>query len=421
VPAAYKTVDGNTEVEILRSLQSSGHVVKIVESFHQSYQTILITEYLAGGNLFERLSDSQYQLTENKCRVFVKQIMSGVSFIHDRNILHLNITPTNIIFHNKNSDEGLKIIDFGHSVQLGEDETTYKLSQLQGTLEYLAPEALRCETVSKSTDLWSLGVIIYMLVTGGVSPFYAGSRLRTMFRSLNANYDMSIDQMKKTSQTAKNLIDSLLKKLPSTRLTVNECLNHQWIVNRKLVHQQTLEELETSFMKKWLARRRWYRAFNAFQAMKMMRKLSSTEYKSLPESQIASAQQLNLRILQSGTGTELPKDITEFKETYTKLSVIGTGGFGYVHLIQDRKTGELAAAKFLSQPKQLVRAEASVLFKLIKSSLVVKFLALYESAHSDSILVTEYLSGGDLVTRYVLLCQPPSHVSCQGLPALPTT
>merc|ERR1719220_1022750 len=152
-----------------------------------------------------------------------------------------------------------------------------------------------------------------------------------------------------------------------------------------------------------------------------MRKLSSTEYKSLPESQIASAQQLNLRILQSGTGTELPKDITEFKETYTKLSVIGTGGFGYVHLIQDRKTGELAAAKYLSQPKQLVRAEASVLFKLIKSSLVVKFLALYESAHSESILVTEYLSGGDLVTRYALLCQPPSHVSCQGLPALPTT
>ena len=115
-----KTVDGNTEVEILRSLQGSEHVVKIVESLHQSYQTILITEYLAGqsvshsslkegsqyicllgGNLFERLSDSEYQLTENKCRVFVKQIMSGVSFIHDKNILHLNITPTNIIFHNK--------------------------------------------------------------------------------------------------------------------------------------------------------------------------------------------------------------------------------------------------------------------------------------------------------------------------------
>ena len=110
----------------------------------------------------------------------------------------------------------------------------------------------------------------------------------------------------------------------------------------------------------------------------MMRKLSSTEYKSLPESQRASAQQLNLRLLQSGTGTELPKDITEFEETYRKLSVVGTGGFGSVHLIQDRKTGELAAAKVLRQPKQLVRAEASVLFKLIKSSFVVKvFIEIY--------------------------------------------
>ena len=108
--------------------------------------------------------------------------------------------------------------------------------------------------------------------------------------------------------------------------------------------------------------------------MRMMRKLSSTEYKSRPESQIASAQQLNLRILQSGTGTEHPnpKGITEFEENYTKLGVVGTGGFGSVHLIQDRKSGDLAAAKVLRQPKHLVRAEAAVLFKLMKSSFVVK-------------------------------------------------
>lgn len=394
-----KTVDGNKEVEILRSLQSSEYVVRIIETLHQSHQTILITEYLAGGNLFERLSDSQYELTENKCKMFMRQIMSGVSFIHSRNVIHLHLTPSNIIFHNKNSDEGLKIIDFGHSVQLGEGERSHRVSQLQGTPEYSAPELLRCEEVSKATDVWSLGVIIYMLVTGGVSPFYAGSRLRTMFRSLNANYDMNIQQIQKASQTAKNLIGSLLKRLPSTRLTVDECLNHQWLVNRKLVHQQTLEELETSFMKKWLARRRWYRAFNAFQAMRMMRKLSSTEYKSRPESQLNSAHKLHQRILESETVSSLPRDISEFKENYTKLNVVGSGGFGSVHLIQNRQTAQLAAAKVLRQPKQLVRAEASVLFKLIKSAFVVKFIALYESAHSESILVTEYLSGGDLVTR----------------------
>ena len=56
---------------------------------------------LPGGNLFERISDSEYELTENKCKMFMRQIMSGVSFIHARNIIHLNLTPSNIIFRNK--------------------------------------------------------------------------------------------------------------------------------------------------------------------------------------------------------------------------------------------------------------------------------------------------------------------------------
>ena len=76
----------------------------------------------------------------------------------------------------------MKIIDFAHSTQLYSDQETIKLSRLQGTLEYLSPEVLNCENVGKPSDIWSVGVIIYMLVTGGVSPFYAGSRLRTMKR-----------------------------------------------------------------------------------------------------------------------------------------------------------------------------------------------------------------------------------------------
>ena len=125
-------------------------------------------------------------------------------------------------------------------------------------------------------------------------------------------------------------------------------------------------------MKKWLARRRWNRAYNAFQAMRMMRKLSSTEYKSLPESQIELAQQQHLRILGTDIGSSLPKDISEFQANYRKLDVVGTGGFGSVHKIEDVKTGEMAAAKILRQPREAVRREASVLFKLIKSAFVVK-------------------------------------------------
>lgn len=122
-------------------------------------------------------------------------------FIHNQNIVHLNITPYNIIFKNKvrrkyldiihnnltilslqDFNDELKIIDFAHSTQLSSEQETIKLPRLQGTLEYLSPEVLNCENVGKPADIWSVGVITYMLVTGGVSPFYAGSRLKTMKR-----------------------------------------------------------------------------------------------------------------------------------------------------------------------------------------------------------------------------------------------
>ena len=117
--------------------------------------------------MFERLSEPQYQLTEEKCKIFLRQILSGVAFLHQENIIHMNITPYNIIFHNKvsfpwntcryetnsiffqNSDDGLKIIDFGHSLQLPVDTATVKLSRMQGTLEYLSPEVLRCDQVRR--------------------------------------------------------------------------------------------------------------------------------------------------------------------------------------------------------------------------------------------------------------------------------
>ena len=95
--------------------------------------------------------------------------------------MDINHKISNCISLQDFNDE-LKIIDFAHSTQLSSDQETIKLPRLQGTLEYLSPEVLNCENVGKPADIWSVGVITYMLVTGGVSPFYAGSRLKTMKR-----------------------------------------------------------------------------------------------------------------------------------------------------------------------------------------------------------------------------------------------
>ena len=120
-----------------------------------------------------------------------------------------------------------------------------------------------------------------MLVSGGVSPFFSGTRLRTMVRSLKAEYDLNIDQMNQTSQPAKDLISNLLQPEPSLRLTASQCLAHRWFSTDGLTSKrEIILELETSWMKKCLARRRWYRALNTLKAMHIIRKLSSTEYKT---------------------------------------------------------------------------------------------------------------------------------------------
>ena len=136
----------------------------------------------------------------------------------------------------------------------------------------------------------------------------------------------------------------------------------------------------------------------SFQAMRMMRKLSSAEYKSLPESRKHSAQLLNLRFLDNLQDLSYPQEFTIYQERFELTSQVGSGTFGSVYLMKDKSTQEMAASKYLRQTKEKVRKEAKILFQLIHSVFIVRLIGLYES-QLHSVLVTEYLSGGDLVTR----------------------
>ena len=82
--------------------------------------SILVTEFLAGGDLLERTSAPNYVLTEEKCRNIVRQITRGVQFIHSRRFIHLDLKPFNIVFSKKRDDFDLRIIDFGLARELGE-------------------------------------------------------------------------------------------------------------------------------------------------------------------------------------------------------------------------------------------------------------------------------------------------------------
>ena len=146
------------------------------------------------------------------------------------------------------------MIDFGLAKQLsGEKEVP--ISKLQGTIEYMAPEVMNCKSASPASDMWSVGVVAYMLLSGGKSPFYCGSRYRTMARSLSCEYDLNIPELSHTSEESKDLVRNLLIMDPSQRLTAEQCLSHPWLADED-IYIDVLHELETTWMRKCLARRR---------------------------------------------------------------------------------------------------------------------------------------------------------------------
>ncbi|XP_063803193.1 death-associated protein kinase 2-like isoform X1 [Pseudophryne corroboree] len=219
---------------------------------------------IRGGELFDFIADKE-ALTEEEAIEFLEQILRGVAYMHARHIAHFDLKPENIMLLQKDVPHPkIKIIDFGLAQKI-EDGAVFK--SLCGTPQYIAPEVINYEQLGPPTDMWSIGVITYILLSG-LSPFQGETDAETLTNVVSGNYEFDDRYFKQTSDMAKEFIQQLLLKNPSDRMTAVECLIHPWIkpLNRKQAVNRSRSSINMKNFKKFNARRKWKLSYNMVSA-----------------------------------------------------------------------------------------------------------------------------------------------------------
>ncbi|KAK6494768.1 death-associated protein kinase 1-like [Huso huso] len=246
--------DIEREVSILKEIQHP-NVITLHDVYENKTDVILILELVAGGELFDFLAEKE-SLTEEEATAFLKQILDGVQYLHLKHIAHFDLKPENIMLLNRNVPHPrIKLIDFGlaHKIDFGND-----FKNIFGTPEFVAPEIVNYEPLGLEADMWSVGVITYILLSGA-SPFLGDSKQETLANVSAVNYEFEEEFFRKTSGLAKDFIRRLLVKDPKKRMTIQDSLEHPWIKPKDT--QQALSRKESAVnmekFKKFAARRKW--------------------------------------------------------------------------------------------------------------------------------------------------------------------
>jgi len=218
------------ECEIFLSMDHP-HVSRLVDVYESESQLHLVMECMEGGELFERLSQRK-RFSEKDSANAVYQMLLAINYIHAKGIVHRDLKLENFLYESSDTDH-LKLIDFGFS-HIWEPNTKMALSC--GTLAYVAPEVLKKSYTSKC-DLWSLGVILFILLAGYM-PFSGAEKMQRKAIE-DGNYSWRADRWKSVSAEAIELVKKLLQKDTSLRLSAEEALAHPFLQKRFSVEDQT--------------------------------------------------------------------------------------------------------------------------------------------------------------------------------------
>ncbi|XP_059476960.1 serine/threonine-protein kinase 17A-like [Neocloeon triangulifer] len=220
------------EVAVLRLASqpelNGARIVRLHEVYETPTEMALVLEMAAGGELQWVLDTDEDGLSEHHVVRLMRQILEGLCFLHDRDIAHLDLKPQNLLLTGSYPECDIKLCDFGISRVI---QSGVEVREILGTPDYVAPEILSYEPISLATDIWSVGVLAYVLLTG-YSPFAGETKQETFCNISQNNLSFPDELFENVSTAAQDFIRATLVVEQTGRLTARQCLEHPWL------HQQ---------------------------------------------------------------------------------------------------------------------------------------------------------------------------------------
>ncbi len=214
-----------TEMDVLKICQHP-YIIKLYDIHENEENIYLIMEYCQGSDLFTYIEKRGYKLEEKKACEIIHKLCAAVYYLHSYGIVHRDLKPENIIMTDHTDNADIRLLDFGLSKILGPTE---KCSEPFGTISYVAPEVLKQKFYGREVDIWSIGIITYLLLCGCLPFDDEKSEKEIARQTIEDPVPYYPKLWKKLSEEAKSFVEGCLKKNPDERMNIKEVLEHEWI------------------------------------------------------------------------------------------------------------------------------------------------------------------------------------------------
>ena len=215
----------NKVKEEISELKKLNHpnIVKFYGFLEANNQLLVKMEFIKHGTLKNWMKNKE-KISEEEASIILKNILSAIEYLHSKQICHRDLKPENIMLSRENDLNSIKIVDFGLSTQ-----NLNKLinNDYCGTYIYMAPELIEKKLYFISVDIWSIGILMFMLLNKGKHPFYNKGDKREVVANKIKNGKLNFYE--KITPLARHLILKLLEPNPSWRYTASQAIKHPWI------------------------------------------------------------------------------------------------------------------------------------------------------------------------------------------------